>query len=111
MQKLRRLVLFVLGRKCRRCGFSDERALQIDHIAGNGCKERALGSYRLYRRVLAHKKDYQLLCANCNWIKRFENNEHRNGRRPLRSARDENGVFHKVMPQEAEEKRAREGKY
>jgi len=29
------------------------------------------------KKVLADKKgSYQLLCANCNWIKRWENEEH-----------------------------------
>ena len=28
-----------LGSKCSRCGFNDERALQIDHIHGGGVQE------------------------------------------------------------------------
>lgn len=34
----------------------------------------------LYQDILANSKSkekYQLLCANCNWIKRFERKEHR----------------------------------
>lgn len=27
------------------------------------------------RRIIEHPDDYQLLCANCNWIKRHENSE------------------------------------
>lgn len=30
-----------------------------------------------YKLVLEQPRKYQLLCANCNWIKRFENKEHR----------------------------------
>lgn len=29
----------------------------------------------MLRRVLTNSSEYQLLCANCNWIKRSENNE------------------------------------
>ena len=60
-----------------RCDWTDERALQVDHIKGNGHKEwRTLGGRQgVYRRALKHPEDYQLLCANHNWIKRVENNE------------------------------------
>ena len=68
-----------LGGKCCHCGFDrDERALQIDHVHGGGNQERQqLKSTRaLYRKVLADVAGlYQLLCANCNWIKRHENKE------------------------------------
>ena len=36
----RLLVLSKLGGKCCRCGFDDPRALQIDHVNGDGYKER-----------------------------------------------------------------------
>ena len=70
----------LLGNKCVKCGFADKRALQIDHINGGGCKELKLYSSKDYRRVvlksLKNKENkYQLLCANCNWIKRDTNNE------------------------------------
>lgn len=70
-----------LGNVCRRCGYEDWRALQIDHVNGGGCAERkALNSCNIkyYQHVLS--KDcigYQLLCANCNWIKVRENEEYR----------------------------------
>lgn len=71
----------LLGNKCIHCGFNDIRALQIDHINGGGVKElRSTGNRCVYyNRVLKSVQDgdnkYQLLCANCNWIKRHENNE------------------------------------
>lgn len=70
-------VLKKLGDKCVRCGFSDARALQVDHINGGGCKDlRSRGRSARYREILGSKKNrHQLLCANCNWIKRSENNE------------------------------------
>jgi hypothetical protein len=71
-------VIAYLGGECVRCGFSDWRALQIDHVFDDGHAERArLGPSwygKIVRCILAGKGNgrYQLLCANCNWIKRFE---------------------------------------
>ena len=74
--ELRKKVLMFLGGKCKRCGFEDVRALQIDHVNGGGAKEiRRLGATSMYRRVFRHPEEYQLLCANCNWIKREERGE------------------------------------
>jgi len=77
-----------LGNKCSNpnClipnGCRDVRALQIDHVHGYGLthrKETRTKSdtfyFRILREVKAGSKDYQLLCANCNWIKKFENKE------------------------------------
>lgn len=71
----------VLGGKCAKCGFTDPRALQIDHVNGGGSQERkrrgrsnaALAFLRQVREDTSGK--YQLLCANCNWIKRYERGE------------------------------------
>jgi hypothetical protein len=76
---LKNQIFDILGRKCVRCGFSDERALQIDHVNDNGYGERK--KYRASRNFYLHvlkklkegSKDYQTLCANCNWIKKLEN--------------------------------------
>lgn len=79
-RKQRAKVISALGQCCVRCGFSDVRALQIDHVNGGGNAERySLGSpNKLYRKILINGADgYQLLCANCNWIKRHENQEYR----------------------------------
>ena len=79
----REWILDRLGRKCSRCGFSDTRALQIDHIDGGGNKgEKASGGLGYYRLVLDEldagiKNKYQILCANCNSIKKIENKEAR----------------------------------
>jgi hypothetical protein len=73
---LRLAVLAVLGNKCARCGFSDSRALQVDHPSGGGTQHRKkLHWSKFYREVLYNPDAYQLLCANCNWIKRYENRE------------------------------------
>ena len=72
------LAIEILGSKCVRCGFSDHRALQIDHINGNGAAERNRknGPNKIYQRVRkGNTTGLQLLCANCNWIKKWENGE------------------------------------
>ena len=79
IQKLRRNALDHLGGACKACGYNDERALVIDHVDGNGAKERKAGltGRALYYAVLSDTEGkYQLLCANCNTIKRIEMKEH-----------------------------------
>ena len=70
------------GQKCIRCGFSDSRALQFDHINGGGIKDqirhtRHTDRMRAYyvKNIEEAKQTLQVLCANCNWIKKHENNE------------------------------------
>lgn len=63
---------------CVRCGFSDIRALSIDHINGDGWKDRNVrrGSNICYSlRSLGYPDGYQTLCMNCQFIKRSENGE------------------------------------
>jgi hypothetical protein len=80
----RRDLLTLLGGCCARCGFDDYRALQIDHVKGDGAAEhrgaRKLDPRRQRQRVEAswrsgERGKYQILCANCNQIKRVENGE------------------------------------
>ncbi len=73
-------LLDLLGNRCARCGFNDPRALQVDHVNGRPVEEhpQAKSNQGLYAMILAGKlpkKDFQILCANCNWIKRAENGE------------------------------------
>ena len=74
-------LLALLGMKCVKCGFSDERALVLDHVKGGGLKELAVfaGNKMMYRYYLNHptlaRQRLQVLCANCNAIKRYENGE------------------------------------
>lgn len=76
-EKLREEALKILGNKCCFCGFKDIRCLQVDHIDGGGGKEvKKLGHQGIYLKIRqGNIKEYQLLCANCNWIKRVEKNE------------------------------------
>lgn len=77
----RGLILALLGNCCVKCGYSDPRALQIDRVHGNGKKEiRKFKNEDYYYRFVLEQlksgsKDYQCLCANCNWVKRHENGE------------------------------------
>jgi hypothetical protein len=87
--KRRMKIIELLGGKCANpynllphpdwC--NDPRCLQIDHINSGGGKERRQFSYleKYYKYVLEQiesgSKGYQLLCANCNWIKRHEKKE------------------------------------
>ncbi len=78
--QLQRLELMNLlgGAFCKRCDFNDVRALQFDHINGGGTQERtALGGQqkKVWQRIRMNPAAYQVLCANCNWIKRKENEE------------------------------------
>lgn len=89
IQKYRKLILDLLGNKCNNptCPVSpeklDKRALHIDHVNGGAYqKGRRVnsGGYpqylkKVYNELKNGSKDYQLLCAYCNWMKRFKNNE------------------------------------
>mgnify|MGYP001558576698 CR=1 FL=1 len=77
--KLRDAAIIKLGGKCTKCGYIDVRALQIDHIHGGGTEEvHRIGHQEIFRRILAGEEGYQILCANCNWIKRDERKEFAN---------------------------------
>lgn len=72
-----------LGHVCVKCGFSDKRALCIDHLNGGGYSElRSMSVFKYYNKVLNDTTNsYQILCHNCNWIKKRENNEVRKSKK------------------------------
>ena len=76
---LRDRVFKRLGDKCESCGIMDRRVLQVDHINGGGSVERKLESVRTTYKKIANAEieieGYQILCANCNAIKRYTNKE------------------------------------
>jgi len=76
-RQVRMEAMATLGAECVRCGYdADFRALQIDHINGGGSAEqRKLGNLAICKKIIAGAEGYQLLCANCNTIKMYENNE------------------------------------
>jgi hypothetical protein len=74
-RQIRQQVIEKLGGQCKECGFSDWRALQIDHVNGGGTKHRKQSTniFAYYKEILVNLDTghYQLLCANCNQIKRY----------------------------------------
>lgn len=68
--------------KCSMCGFNDLRALTIDHVENNGAAERrrifghrmyaGTTFYRWLRKNGYPRNGYQILCFNCNIIKKHE---------------------------------------
>ena len=73
--KLKAAAYDALGNKCKICGFNDIRALQIDHVNGFDKTEGKRNLQKVYGEILTGSTSYQILCANCNWIKRLTNNE------------------------------------
>lgn len=63
---------------CAKCGFENKLALQVDHKNGGGNKERKEkfnnNMPKFFKFYLSHpslaRKNLQILCANCNQIKR-----------------------------------------
>ena len=80
--KLKELVLTYYGdRKCAcvKCGFSDIRALSLDHIKQKTPEQviNHKSSEYVYRYLRDHNfpPGFQTLCMNCQFIKRYENDE------------------------------------
>lgn len=80
--KKRMEIITILGSQCKQCGFTDNRALNIDHVNGGGTKERLThgGNYygAVLKKIKSGNQDYQILCCNCNQIKKQEKEEDTN---------------------------------
>ena len=64
--------------KCAKCGYGDLRALTIDHICGDGYEHRKKIKTRQighYLKSHNYPEGYQVLCMNCQMIKKYDNNE------------------------------------
>ena len=63
--------------KCGHCGFEDIRALSIDHIDGGGAPHRKMTGNDIYGWLKrnGYPEGYQVLCMNCQLIKRQVNRE------------------------------------
>lgn len=77
----RKEVIVGYGGKCVCCGEAEWKFLTLDHPNSDGQKDRA--KYRmqldqLYGYVIANNfpKEYQLLCMNCNWVRRYDTCPH-----------------------------------
>ena len=97
-REARARVLAMFGDRCVRCGFGDLRALQIDHVHADGSDHKRRSRNAIHRnhayywgvlQSLRRGEDrYQVLCANCNWIKRDEEGSYGGtGARERRAAR------------------------
>lgn len=70
--------------ECQKCGYSDIRALCLDHMDGDGNlhrqednQARGINLYKkLYKNNFKSKYNFQVLCFNCNQIKITENKEY-----------------------------------
>ena len=69
----RSLAIENYGNVCSRCGYTDVRALQFNHLNGGGRKENRR-SYSFIRALATGPKrdDINLLCANCNCLYDYE---------------------------------------
>ena len=95
-EQRRRRILDRFGGKCAwpGCEWTDVRALQIDHINGGGHRQRqqmGSDSVRYFQYVEEHPQEFQILCANHNWIKHMENESER-GRLRLEASPREPGL-------------------
>lgn len=79
-QRYRDILFEILGGAvCVKCGFSDRRALQFDHKMGEGTRKMHNEEMKDYHNYVKYarnpelaRKTFQVLCANCNAIKRHE---------------------------------------
>lgn len=76
---LRTEALNLLGGCCVRCGETDFRVLQINHIQGDGLHHHAARGYNsgtnLVRKIIKGLVDHttlEILCANCHQIVTYE---------------------------------------
>lgn len=62
---------------CKKCGYTDIRALSIDHINGGGNQQNNKIKNNIYKWLKDNNypKGFQVLCMNCQWVKRSENKE------------------------------------
>ena len=79
--EIRGRLFTLLGSRCSKCGYcNSNRALEIDHVNGDGEIERKkYGTLiKYYKGVLEQVENgsnkYQTLCANCHAIKTYEEN-------------------------------------
>lgn len=78
-REIRERLIDLLGGICNGCGITERRVLQIDHIANGGAVHRkkfGIGGYQYYKDMIKSielgEKKYQLLCANCNYLKALD---------------------------------------
>jgi len=71
--RLKAKAIVKLEGKCRMCGESNPLLLTLNHINGDGFKDKHLSTDAMYRQVLSGKRDdLELLCANCQKLFEYE---------------------------------------
>jgi hypothetical protein len=66
---------------CTYCEFAIYPALQFEHKNGNGAQDkiRFKNLDQFYKHYINNpeeaRRELQITCANCNWIKRYQNDE------------------------------------
>lgn len=78
--KLKQVVYDHYGWTCATCGISDERVLSIDHINNDGgIQRRKIRGNTFLKWIIKNNfpTDLQILCMNCQWIKRCETKQAR----------------------------------
>jgi len=74
-------LIYLLGDCCISCKIADRRVIQLDHKNGGGTQEYTKfgGHDLMIKYYLEHideaKQNLQVLCANCNLIKKYDNKE------------------------------------
>ena len=74
-RRVRLGLIEIVGDRCVKCGFNDERALQFDHINDDGRldRKRFSSASHMFEYYCKHPEEarqkLQTMCANCNWIK------------------------------------------
>ena len=85
---------------CQKCGFSDIRALSMDHINGGGIRhlKQIKGSFYYWLKKNNYPTGFQVLCMNCQFIKKVERNETTLGWRKIRFLKDPSTIsfYHQV---------------
>ena len=77
-ERVKLKVVDILGNKCNHCGYTDIRALEIDHINGGGKLARRLFGGELKEWLYFLKvpdeliQRFQILCRNCHKLKTIE---------------------------------------
>lgn len=74
---LRKEVIEAYGSICACCGEYRWQFLTLDHPKGDGQKDRAkhrniTGQIYGWAKKNGFPKIYQLLCMNCNWVRRYD---------------------------------------
>ena len=80
-KELRKEVILAYGGKCVCCGETHWQFLTLDHPSGGGIADRAkyrnsTGQIYGWVKKNGYPPIYQVLCMNCNWVRRYDKCPH-----------------------------------